>query len=250
MPIPIQRLQCLLPNAAYHLRRTKTAAAPHALALAMLASVADLPADRRASAFRRFPRGCGRHRNAAAGLPPRFPVPATTAAATKAPLPNPSLARAANKSAPHRPTRIPPAVASSAAEGGGRGVGNGRKPAAAVSARCVVSAVRRYPPGCGRGRGVAVSNPPPLASLGEAGSKAGAGKPTAVVGNGGAMARACDREVPASALHLAEFNSDGGMQNEGGGDAGAQEEGGGKPWMVTGLMAVPFLPWAQHWRRS
>ncbi|TKW19656.1 hypothetical protein SEVIR_4G034700v4 [Setaria viridis] len=177
----------------------------------MLSSVAALPADRRASAFRQFPRGCGRHHNAAAGLPPRHPVP-KTAAATKPPLPNPSLARVANKSIP------------------------------------CISAVRRYPPGCGRV--VAVSKP--LASLGEAGSEADAGKPTAVEGNVDAKARACDREVmmPASALDLGEFNSNGGMQNEGGGDAGAQEEAGGKPWVVTGLMAVPFLPWAQHGRRS
>ncbi|OEL34344.1 hypothetical protein BAE44_0004636 [Dichanthelium oligosanthes] len=214
-----------------------------------------LPADRRASAFRRFPRGCGRHHNAATGLPSRYPLPPTAAAATatKPPLPNPSPARAANKTAPSQPKRTRPAAAPSGAEGSSRGVGNGRKAAAAVTARRV-SAVRRYPPGCGRG--VAVSKPPP--SMGEA----GAGKPTAAVGNGEAMARACGREVMlrasaldhakfnSNALDDAEFNSNGGMKNGGGGDAVAQEEGGGKPWVVTGPMAVPFLPWAQHGKRS
>ncbi|RLN11561.1 hypothetical protein C2845_PM09G03120 [Panicum miliaceum] len=215
----------------------------------MLASVAVLPADRRPSAFRRFPPGCGRRTNAAARLPPRYPLPATAAAAAsnKPPLPNPSLARAANKTAPPQPRRTLPAAAASGAAGPCRGVGSGRKAAAALTARRV-SAVRRYPPGCGRG----VAAPKPPASVGEGQGEAGAGKTTAVVCDGYAMARPCDLEVAllASALDHAEFNSNGEMQNEGGGDAGAREGVGGKPWVVTGLMAVPFLPWAQYGRRS
>ncbi|PUZ62216.1 hypothetical protein GQ55_4G338900 [Panicum hallii var. hallii] len=211
----------------------------------MLASVAVLPADRHASAFRRFPPGCGRHTNAAARLPPRYPLKAT--AASEPPLPNPSPARAADKTAPPQPRRTLPAASSSGAAGPVRGVGSGRKAAAAVTARRV-SAVRRYPPGCGRG----VAAPKPPASMGEGQGEASAGKTAAVVCDGYAKARPGDLEVAlrVSALDDAEFNSNGGMQNEGGGDAGAQEGVGGKPWVVTGLMAVPFLPWAQYGRRS
>lgn len=129
-------------------------------------------------------------------------------------------------------------------------MGNGRKDAAAVTVPRV-SAVRRYPPGCGRGVALSKSRPPD--SEGEAESEDGSGKPSAVVGHGDAKARAWeDGEVMlrASALDGAEFSSNGGMTNGGDGDAGAQEEGGEKPWEVSGLMAVPFLPWAQHERRS
>ncbi|CAN6165119.1 unnamed protein product [Urochloa humidicola] len=186
-----------------------------------------VPPSGRPSAFRRFPLGCGRHRNAGAGLPPRYP--ATAAAAAKPPLPKPGPARAAKKPTPPHPGRTLPAAATAGVAGPGPGVGNGGKAAAAVTVTVRrPSAVRRYPPGCGRG--VVVSKLP--ASLGEAGSEVGAGKATAAVP---------DR---------AEFNSNGGVQSEEGGDAGAQEEGGGKPWVVAGPMAVPFLPWAQHGRRS
>ncbi|CAL5044583.1 unnamed protein product [Urochloa decumbens] len=213
----------------------------------MLDRVAVLPDGRRPSAIRRFPPGCGRHHNAGARLPPRYPLPATAAAA-KPPLPKPTPARAPKKPAPPPPGRTLPAAASSGAAGPGPSVGNGGKPAAAVTVRRP-SAVRRYPPGCGRG--VAVSKPP--ASSGEAGSEAGAGKPAAAVGNGDAKARACEMEVMllrAAAPNRAEFNFHGGMQSEEGGDAGAHEEGGGKPWVVTGPMAMPLLPRAQHGRRS
>jgi len=115
-------------------------------------------------------------------------------------------------------------------------VGNGGKAAAAVTARCV-SAVRRYPPGCGRD----VAAPKPPASVSEGQGESGVGKTTAVLCTSYAEARPCDRE---------EFNSNGGMQNEGGGDACAHQGVGGKPWVVTGLMAVPFLPWAQYGSRS
>ncbi|CAN6202546.1 unnamed protein product [Urochloa humidicola] len=217
----------------------------------MLNRVAVLPTSGRPSAVRRFPRGCGRHHNAAgaAGLPPRYPLPAT-AAATKPPLPKGSTpARAANETAPPQPGRTLPAAASSGAAGPGPGVGNDvRKAAAAVTVRRA-SAVRRYPPGCGRGD--AASKPP--ASSGEAGSEAGAGKTVVAVGNRDARGRVCELEVMllrAAAPDRPEFNSNGGVQSEEGGDAGAQEEDGGKPWVVSGPMAVPFLPWAQHGRRS
>ncbi|XP_039845447.1 immediate early response gene 5 protein-like [Panicum virgatum] len=235
----------------------------------MLASVADPPADRRASAFRRFPPGCGRRTNAAARLPPRHPLQATAAAAaSEPPLPNPSLARAANRTAPPapQPKRARPAAASSSgAAGPGPGVGSGGEAAAAVTTARRVSAVRRYPPGCGRdvaapkpkppasarrvsavrrfppgcGRGVAAPEPP--ASVGEGKGEAGAGETTAVQCDSYATARPCDPE---------EFSSNGVVQNEGGGDAGAQEGADGKPWAVTGLMAVPFLPSAQYGSRS
>ncbi|KAJ1258020.1 hypothetical protein BS78_10G041600 [Paspalum vaginatum] len=217
----------------------------------MLASVA-LPADHhRASAFRRFPPGCGRHHNASAGPPPHHPLPITTAAAkTKPPLPNPSTASGATKTAPPQPKPSIHAAASLGTAAPCRGVVNGRQAAAAVTVRRV-SAVRRYPPGCGRA--VAVYKPP--ASVGKVASEAGASKikPLAVGGNGtDSKARACDREMMLrkSALDHAEFNSNGGMKNGGDGDADAQEEGGRKPWVVTGIMAVPFLPWAQYGRRS
>ncbi|KAG2609397.1 hypothetical protein PVAP13_4KG034200 [Panicum virgatum] len=206
----------------------------------MLASVADPPADRRASAFRRFPPGCGRRTNAAARLPPRHPLQATAAAAaSEPPLPNPSLARAANRTAPPapQPKRARPAAASSSgAAGPGPGVGSGGEAAAAVTTRRV-SAVRRFPPGCGRG----VAAPEPPASVGEGKGEAGAGETTAVQCDSYATARPCDPE---------EFSSNGVVQNEGGGDAGAQEGADGKPWAVTGLMAVPFLPSAQYGSRS
>ena len=138
---------------------------------AMLASVAVPPADRHASAIRRFPPGCGRRTNATARLPPRYPLQATAAAAPEPPLPNPSLACAANTTAPPQPTRTRPAAA-----GPGRGVGSGGKAAAAVTARCV-SAVRRYPPGCGRD----VAAPKPPASVSEGQGESGVGKTTAVL---------------------------------------------------------------------
>ncbi|CAN6215099.1 unnamed protein product [Urochloa humidicola] len=197
-----------------------------------------VPPSGRPSAFRRFPPGCGRHANAGAGLRPRYP-----AAAAKPPLPKP-----AKKPTPPQPGRTLPAAASAGAAGPGLGVGNGGKAAAAVTVRRP-SAVRRYPPGCGR----VVAASKPTASLGEAGSEVGAGKPVAVVGNGDAKDRVCDLEemlLRAAAPGRAEFNSNGGVQSEEGGDAGAQEEGGEKPWVVAGPMAVLFLPWAQHGRRS
>ncbi|CAD6337716.1 unnamed protein product [Miscanthus lutarioriparius] len=206
-----------------------------------------------ASAVRRFPPGCGRHLNVAAG-PPLYQyhqLPTTAAAAKPKPtLPNPS-ARGGTNTAPPPARRTLPATASFGAEAPCRGVGNGRKAAAAVTVPRV-SAVRRYPPGCGRG--VALSKSKLPGSEGEAESEDGAGKPSAaVVGHGDPKARAWeDGEVMlrASALDRAEFSSNGGMTNGGDGDAGAQEEGGEKPWEVSGLMAVPFLPWAQHERRS
>ena len=110
------------------------------------------------------------------------------------------------------------------------------KPKPPASARRV-SAVRRFPPGCGRG----VAAPEPPASVGEGKGEAGAGETTAVQRDSYATARPCDPE---------EFSSNGVVQNEGGGDAGAQEGVDGKPWAVTGLMAVPFLPSAQYGSRS
>nr|CAB3469505.1 unnamed protein product [Digitaria exilis] len=198
-------------------------------------SVAVVPSDRRASAIRRFPPGCGRrrrrhHNDAATRLPHADPLPITSAAAAKPPLPNPSVARAADKAAPPRPRRATPAAASYGLEEPRRvGVGSGRKApaAAAVNVRSV-SAVRRYPPGCGRG--VAVSKR--KAPVGES----GAGEPTEMVGNG-----------ETKAGDLAQFNSNGVVLSTGdAGTAGAQE----KPWVVNGLMAVPFMPWAQHGRRK
>jgi len=208
-----------------------------------------LASNRRPSAVRRFPPGCGRPHNVAAGPPLYHQLPTTAAAAkTKPTLPNPS-ARGGTNTAPPPARRTLPATASFGAEAPGHGVGNGRKAAAAVSVPRV-SAVRRYPPGCGRG--VALSKSKTTDSDGEVESEDGAAKPSAVVGNGDPKARACDGEVMlrASALDGAEFNYNGGMTNGGDGDAGAQEEGGEKPWEVTGLMAVPFFPWAQHERRS
>lgn len=115
------------------------------------------PADRRvASAVRRFPPGCGRPRNAAAQKPLR-PHPSS---ATKPPLPNPSARAAATTTTP-----LP----------------GGTVPAAEVTVRRA-SALRRYPPGCGRG--VSVPKPPELVVEGE-------GMPPAlmVAGEGEAAAR-------------------------------------------------------------
>ncbi|EER87839.1 hypothetical protein BDA96_10G043700 [Sorghum bicolor] len=216
------------------------------LTLVMLAS------NRRASAsaVRRFPPGCGRPHNVAAGPPPYHRLPTTAAATTKTKptLANPSARGGTNTALPPA-RRTLPATASFGAEAPDRGVGSGMT---AVTVRRA-SAVRRYPPGCGRG--VALSKPkPPDSSEGEVESEDGAGKPSAaVVGHGGPKASAWeDGEVMlrASELDGAKFSSNGGTTNGGDGDSGAQEEGGGKPWEVSGLMAMPFLPWAQHERRS
>ncbi|AQL02122.1 uncharacterized protein [Zea mays] len=204
--------------------------------------------DRRASAIRRFPPGCGRPHKPAAGPPPYHRIPTAAAAKTKHTLPNPS-ARAATNTAPPPPRQTLSATASLGAEAPDRGVGSGRNAAAVVTVR-LVSAVRGYPPGCGRGVAVSKSKPPD--SEDEAEREDGAGNPSAVVGNGDPKARACDGDVMlrASALDHAEFSSNGGVTTGGDGDAGAHDEGGGKPWEVTGLMAAPFLPWARHERRS
>ncbi|KAF0910785.1 hypothetical protein E2562_004758 [Oryza meyeriana var. granulata] len=110
-------------------------------------------------------------------------------------------------------------------------------PAAEVVLVRRASAVRRYPPGCGRG--AAVSN---------AGAPAGEGraepsKEQSALCNGEAKAIAGDQKVVVDA----DFN---GWMNCGGDTGGAEEEGGGRPWDLTGLMVLPFLPWAQHGRRS
>ncbi|TVU12604.1 hypothetical protein EJB05_46255, partial [Eragrostis curvula] len=221
----------------------------------MLVGVAVLPYDRRvASAVRRFPPGCGRPRNAAAQKPPR-PLPPST---TKLPLPNPS-ARAATGAAAPPPRRTIPAAAASGTVETDRGAGNEGEATPAVTVRRV-AAVRRYPPGCGRG--VAVAKLPALVGEGEA----GASESSVLVGVGEAVAskplaevcieakgKACDREAALCecAIGDSEFNFDGGMENGiGGGDAGAQEEGSGKHWVATALMEEPLIPWAQHGRRS
>ncbi|KAL6839637.1 hypothetical protein ACP4OV_030576 [Aristida adscensionis] len=209
----------------------------------MLAAVP--PADRRrASAVRRFPPGCGRPHNAAPRPPPQHPFPSSTA---HLPLVKPS-ARTAAKTASPPPTQTLHPAAYSGTQGPDRGAGSVRRAAAAALAARRISAVRRYPPGCGRG--VAVSKPPALAGDGEA----GAGRPTAVACEGEAKARVRDEEAVLRdrALDLGEFDCNGEMQNGGGDGVGVPdpEEGGGKPWVVTGLMAAPFLPWAQYGRRS
>uniref|UniRef100_A0A0D9YV67 Uncharacterized protein n=1 Tax=Oryza glumipatula TaxID=40148 RepID=A0A0D9YV67_9ORYZ len=126
----------------------------------------------------------------------------------------------------------PPPLLAVATEGPDRGEGNGLVAGIEVPAAIEVvlvrraSAVRRYPPGCGRA--AAASKP----SKAQSASR-----------NGEAESIAGDQKVEVNA------GSNGWMN--GGGDAGgAREEFGGRPWDLTGLMLPPFLPWAQHGRRS
>lgn len=186
-----------------------------------------LAAGHRASAVRRYPPGCGRDHRAA--HPPGQPGPSTTATNLLRPPPNAS-ARAATKS----PKLARQPLLAVATEGPDHGEGNGlvagiEVPAATTEVVLVrrASAVRRYPPGCGRG--AAASKP---------------SKAQSAPRNGEAESIAGDQKVEMDA------GSNGWMDC--GGDAGGvrQEEGGGRPWDLTGLTLPPFLSWAQHGRRS
>ncbi|KAL5226095.1 hypothetical protein ABZP36_012734 [Zizania latifolia] len=201
-----------------------------------------LPATRhRASAVRCFPPGCGRHHRAANSPEQEQPRPSTADLL----LPPKPSARTATKAPSH--ARQPLLTV---AEGPDRGEGNGSAagievPAAAVLLARLVSAVRSYPPGCGRG--AAVSNPGTLVGGGDAEPS----RPqAAVVCNGEAKAIAGDQKVAVCEGTLDRGDSD---SNDGlncGGDVGDPlEEGGGRPWNLTGLMLAPFLPWAQRGRR-
>jgi hypothetical protein len=161
---------------------------------------------RAASAVRHFPPGCGRPGNAAAGKPPR-PLPPST---TKPPLLVPTLRSATTTAAP-APRRMVPAAASSGTAGTNNGAENGREASTAVTVRRA-SAMRTYPPGCGRGLPVpvpvAVAMPPALVVEGE--DEAGASKQLAELCIE-AKAKVCDREpvLCECAIDDGEFISDG-----------------------------------------
>uniref|UniRef100_A0A0E0L7V0 Uncharacterized protein n=1 Tax=Oryza punctata TaxID=4537 RepID=A0A0E0L7V0_ORYPU len=187
-----------------------------------------LAAGHRASAVRRFPPGCGRDHRAA--HPPEQPSPSTTTTNLLRPPPNASV-RAATKS----PKLARQPLLAVASPGPDRGEGNGLVAGIEVPAAAEVvlvrrpSAVRRYPPECGRG--VAVSKP----SKEQAALRNGEAKTIAVDG---------DQRVEVDA------GSNGWVNCGGDGGGVRQEEGGGRPWDLTGLMLPPFLPWAQRGRRS
>ncbi|CAM0912752.1 unnamed protein product [Alopecurus aequalis] len=204
-----------------------------------------LPAVRRgASAIRRFPPGCGRkHRDAA--QPPLRLVPVSFAA-NDGPPPNPT-ARAAAKTSSAPAARLP------GTEGHNRGRENGpmsrtKDPAAAEVVVHRLSAVRRYPPGCGRGFAV----PKPEASAVACEGEGGAIELLAEVCDVEAQAIDGDQEVvpSASTLDNGEANSDG-VGCTMGEDGGSALEGcGGGPSIANGTIPAPLVPWAQHGQRS
>ncbi|KAG8093943.1 hypothetical protein GUJ93_ZPchr0012g20606 [Zizania palustris] len=202
-----------------------------------------LPATRhRASAVRIFPPGCGRHHRAAHSLEQELQPRPSTADLLRPPKPS---ARTATRAPSHaRQTVLTAAEGTDRVEGNGSTAGIEVPAAAGLLAR-LVSAVRTYPPGCGRG--AAVSNSGTLVGGGDAEPN----KPhAAVVCNGEANTTAGDQKVVVceGTLDRGDSDSDDGL-NCGGDVGGPLEEGGGRPWNLTGLMLAPFLPWAQHGRR-
>jgi hypothetical protein len=110
-----------------------------------------------------------------------------------------------------------PAAASSGTAGTNNGTANGREASMAVTVRRA-SAVRTYPPGCGRGLPVPVpvAKPPALVVEGE--DEAGASKQSEELCIE-AKAKVCDREsvLRECAIDDGEFIYDGAMEAMGGG---------------------------------
>ncbi|KQK19873.1 hypothetical protein BRADI_1g50980v3 [Brachypodium distachyon] len=184
---------------------------------------------RRASAVRRFPPGCGRQPSNASQPPHRL------------------VRFAADDGAPPTPSASWRAARFPGTQGHGRGWGDGSMDgidalaAAEVIARRA-SAVRRYPPGCGRS--VAAPKPEPLVAMEGEKSEGGAIELLAAVCDVEAKAIAGAQKVAlcgSTALEGGESGSNGGVESGG---------RGGEPLLVAELASSPLLPWAQRGRRS
>jgi hypothetical protein len=204
-------------------------------------------ARRRASAVRRFPPGCGRqHSNAAP--PPRRAVPAPYSA-NGDPPPKPSAKTSSTPAA----ARFPENEAHD--RGGPHEPVTGTKdPADAEVVVRRLSAVRRYPPGCGRGLAVPKPEGSAVTSDGEAG---GAMELLAAVCDVETKAADGDQELlpSASAVDNGDASSDGAGKSGGDGGGGALEGCGSPgpptpPCTMAGITLAPLLPWAQHGQRS
>uniref|UniRef100_A0A0D9WLU2 Uncharacterized protein n=1 Tax=Leersia perrieri TaxID=77586 RepID=A0A0D9WLU2_9ORYZ len=194
-----------------------------------------LAAGHRATAIRRFPPGCGRHHR-----PTHPPAPSTTTTTAAASLLRPPHAWTKTTSLPRQPLlAVETDGRSDRGEGNGSVAGIERPPAEVELVRRA-SAVRRYPPGCGRGSAAAV--PSVGVSAGEGGAKPS--EEQSGLCNGDEKGSDGDQKV------VVDADSNGGMDCGGDSGGGAEEEeeegGGGRP----GLMLPPSLPWAQHGRRS
>uniref|UniRef100_A0ACD5XQJ5 Uncharacterized protein n=1 Tax=Avena sativa TaxID=4498 RepID=A0ACD5XQJ5_AVESA len=211
-------------------------------------SLHPLPAvRRRASAVRRFPLGCGRqHSNAAP--PPRRPVP-TPYSANGAPPPNPSARAAAAKTSSSPAADRFPGTEGHDRGGAGAPISGTKAPAAAEVVVRRRWAVRRYPPGCGRG----VPVPKPETSVVARDGEGGSIEVLVAACDVEAQATAGDREVvpSASTLENGEAKSDGAGKS--GGDGGGALEGCGSPGppsTANAIMLAPLVPWAHHGQRS
>uniref|UniRef100_J3MBA1 Uncharacterized protein n=1 Tax=Oryza brachyantha TaxID=4533 RepID=J3MBA1_ORYBR len=187
------------------------------------------------------PRGGGRRPHHISAHPSQQPS-AGAGASTTSPLQRPpnASARAATKAPNHLARQPLLAVAFSGTDGPDRGEGSGpvdgiESPPAEVVLVRLASAVRRYPPGCGRG--IAVPN---------------AGAPA---GQGGLKAQSALRNGEAKAIASGDCKvvvvgaDSNGWMNCGGDAGGAEEEGCERHWNMTGIMLPPFQSWAQHGRR-
>ncbi|KAF7093540.1 hypothetical protein CFC21_095945 [Triticum aestivum] len=197
-------------------------------------SLPPLPAGRRlASAVRSFPPCCGRQQGNAA-QPPRRPAPVPSAA--NDPPPRNPYARAATKpSSPPAAARLPGAKGHDRGEADGPMAGT-RAPAAAEVVTRRLSAVRRYPPGCGR----VVAAPKPEAPVAVAREE-----------DAGAidlLAAVCDVEAEALAADRKADGSDG--EGKGGGDGDGALAGCGSPGPPRDMAEIALVPWAQYGQRS
>ncbi|KAE8776951.1 hypothetical protein D1007_50313 [Hordeum vulgare] len=204
-----------------------------------------LPAGRRlASAVRRFPPGCGRQQGNAA-QPPRRPSPVPSAASI-GPPPNPYAPAAA------KPSPTPAAARLPGTGGHDRGGADGptagiRAPAVAEVVTRRLSAVRRYPPGCGRR--VAVPQPEaPLAAVPE--DDAGAIDLLAAVCDFEAEALAAYRKGVPCAGDGGEADDGSEGKGKGGGDSVGALAGCGNPGPPQDMAGIALVPWAQHGQRS
>lgn len=111
-----------------------------------------------------------------------------------------------------------------------------RAPAAAEVVTRRLSAVRRYPPGCGR-RVAAPKPEAPVAVMRE--EEAGAIDLLAAV---------CDVEAEALAADRKAVGSDG--EGKSGGDGDSALEGCGSPGPPRDMAEITLVPWAQHGQRS
>uniref|UniRef100_A0ACD5ZP37 Uncharacterized protein n=1 Tax=Avena sativa TaxID=4498 RepID=A0ACD5ZP37_AVESA len=198
---------------------------------------------RRASAVRRFPLGCGRqHSNAAP--PSRRPVP-TPYSANGGPPPNPSARAAAKTSSTPAADRFPGTEGHDRG-GSGAPIAGTKAPAAAEVVVRRRWAVRRYPPGCGRG----VPVPKPETSVVARDGEGGSIEVLAAACDVEAQATAADQEVvpSASTLDNGDANSDGAGKS--GGDGGGALEGCGSPGPPCTETAIMLAPWSQHGQMS